>query len=167
LFASNEQSDRRPNCRKENREPLSIAPGLDCRTAEAPGWETLRGTTQTKENPMKFLMTYVQSPKSAPPTPEHGAAIAKFTQEMAASGVLLMTGGLQRATKGTQIKLAGGKFTATDGPFAETKELIDGFALVQTKSREEAIELARRFMNIAGDGEGEVLQVFDAPEALR
>ncbi len=89
------------------------------------------------------------------------AAIAKFSQEMAASGVLLMTGGLQRPTKGTQVKLAGGKFTATDGPFAETKELIDGFALVQAKSREEAIEIARRFMTIAGDGEGEILQVFD------
>ena len=74
------------------------------------------------------------------------AAIGKFSQEMARSGVLLMTGGLQRPTKGTRIKLAGGKFTATDGPFAETKELIDGFALVQVKSREEAIEVARRFM---------------------
>jgi hypothetical protein len=92
------------------------------------------------------------------------AAIGKFSQEMAASGVLLMTGGLQRPTKGTQIKLSGGKFTATDGPFAETKELIDGFALVQAKSREEAIELARRFMTIAGEGEGEILQVFDPGE---
>jgi hypothetical protein len=109
---------------------------------------------------MKFLMTYAAA-KKAPPTPEHMAAIAKFSQEMAAAGVLLMTGGLQRPTKGTQIKLAGGKFTATDGPFAETKELIDGFALVQAKSREEAIEISRRFMNIAGDGEGEILQVFD------
>jgi hypothetical protein len=109
---------------------------------------------------MKFLMTYAAA-KKAPPTPEHMAAIAKFSQEMAAAGVLLMTGGLQRPTKGTQIKLAGGKFTATDGPFAETKELIDGFALVQPKSREEAIEISRRFMNIAGDGEGEILQVFD------
>jgi hypothetical protein len=114
---------------------------------------------------MKFLMTYLQTPRSAPPTPEHMAAIAKFSQEMAAAGVLLMTGGLQRPTKGTQLKYAGGKFTATDGPFAETKEVIDGFALVQTKSREEAIELARRFMSIAGDGEGEVLQVFDATES--
>jgi hypothetical protein len=109
---------------------------------------------------MKFLLTYAQTSKT-PPTPEQMAAIGKFSQEMAASGVLLMTGGLQRPTKGTQVKLAGGKFTATDGPFAETKELIDGFALVQAKSREEAIELARRFMTIAGDGEGEVLQVFD------
>ena len=109
---------------------------------------------------MKFLMTYAQT-KKTPPTPEHMAAIGKFGQEMAAAGVLLMTGGLQRPTKGTQIKLAGGKFTATDGPYAETKELIDGFALVQAKSREDAIEISRRFMSIAGDGEGEILQVFD------
>ena len=113
---------------------------------------------------MKFLMTYAAA-KKVPPTPEHMAAIAKFSQEMAAAGVLLMTGGLQRPTKGTQIKLAGGKFTATDGPFAETKELIDGFALVQAKSREDAIEISRRFMNIAGDGDGEILQVFDAGES--
>jgi hypothetical protein len=112
---------------------------------------------------MKYLMTYAQTSKT-PPTPEQMAAIGKFSQEMAASGVLLMTGGLQRPTKGTQIKLSGGKFTATDGPFAETKELIDGFALVQAKSREEAIELARRFMTIAGEGEGEILQVFDPGE---
>ena len=114
---------------------------------------------------MKFLMTYAQATKSGPPTPEHIAAVAKFTEEMAASGVLLMTGGLQRPTKGTQVKLAGGKFTATDGPFAETKELIDGFALVQAESREAAIELARRFMAVAGDGEGEILQVFDAGDS--
>jgi len=113
---------------------------------------------------MKFLMIYAQVPKAAPPTPEHFEAIGKFTAEMAATGVLLMTGGLQRPTKGTKVKLEGGKFTATDGPFAETKELIDGFALVQTKSREEAIELARRFMNVAGDGDGEILQVFDAAD---
>jgi hypothetical protein len=113
---------------------------------------------------MKYLMTYAQKSKT-PPTPEHMAAIGKFAQEMAASGVLLMTGGLQRPTKGTQVKLADGKFTATDGPFAETKELIDGFALVQTKSREEAIELARRFMLVAGDGEGEILQVFDQADS--
>ena len=112
---------------------------------------------------MKYLMTYAQTSKT-PPTPEHMAAIGKFTQEMAASGVLLMTGGLQRPTKGTQVKLVGGKFTATDGPFAETKELIDGFALVNVASKEEAIRLATEFMQLAGDGNGEILQVFDQGE---
>jgi hypothetical protein len=109
---------------------------------------------------MKFLMTYV-SARKAPPTPEHMAAIAKFSEEMTKSGILLMTGGLQRPTKGTQLRLSDGKFSVTDGPFAETKELIDGFALVETRSKEEALQVAERFMKIAGDGEGEVLQVFD------
>ena len=112
---------------------------------------------------MKYLMTYAQTSKT-PPTPEQMAAIGKFSQEMAASGVLLMTGGLQRPTKGTQIKLSGGKFTATDGPFAETKELIDGFALVNVASKDEAIRLATEFMQLAGDGNGEILQVFDMGE---
>jgi hypothetical protein len=109
---------------------------------------------------MKFLMTYQQN-HSVAPTPEHMGQIAKFSQEMAAAGILLMTGGLQRPAHGTQVLYAAGKFTATDGPFAETKELIDGFALIQVKSREEAIEVSRRFMSIAGDGQGEILQVFD------
>jgi hypothetical protein len=112
---------------------------------------------------MKFLMTYVQK-SNTPPTPEKMAAIAKFAEEQMKSGVLIMTGGLQRPTQGTQVKQTNGKFLVTDGPFAETKELIDGFALVNARSREEAIEQARRFMAVAGDGEGEILQVYDQGE---
>jgi hypothetical protein len=113
---------------------------------------------------MKFLMTYTASPRSAPPTPEHMAEIGKFSEEMAKSGALLMTGGLVRPSKGTQLRMAGGKFTVKDGPYAESKELIDGFALVQTKSKQEAIDLAERFMRIAGEGDGEILQVFEQGE---
>jgi len=112
---------------------------------------------------MKFLMTY-ESNSKVPPTPEQMAAIGKFSQEMAASGKLLMTGGLVRPTKGTRVQLTAGKFSATDGPYAETKELIDGFALIQVNSREEALEIAQRFMTVAGDGVGEVLQVFDSAD---
>jgi len=112
---------------------------------------------------MKFLMTYASDSK-VPPTPEQMAAIGKLTQEMMASGVLLMTGGLIRPSKGTQIKMAGGKYSVTDGPFAETKELIDGFALVQVGSKKEALDMAERFMRVAGDGSGEILQVFDPME---
>jgi hypothetical protein len=114
----------------------------------------------TKETPMKYLLTYESTDRN-PPTPEKMAAIAKFGQEMSAAGVLIMTGGLQRASKSTRVRMTSGKFSATDGPFAETKEVIDGFALVNAKSKEEAVEHARRFMSVAGDGEGEVLQVFD------
>lgn len=113
---------------------------------------------------MKFLLTYTAT-DTAPPTPEKMAAIGKFTQEMIASGVVLMTGGLQRPTKGIHVKMSGDAFSITDGPFAETKELIDGFALVTAASRQEAIALTERFMRVAGDGVGEILQVFDAGEA--
>jgi hypothetical protein len=113
---------------------------------------------------MKFLMTYEQKTPAAPPTPEKMAAIAAFGQEMTKAGVLIMTGGLQRSTKGVRVQLSGKEFTVTDGPFAETKEFIDGFALIEVKSKDEALEVARQFMMIAGDGHGEVLQVFQNGE---
>lgn len=112
---------------------------------------------------MKFLLTY-QGDTTKPPAPETMAAIGKYTQEMVAKGIVLMTGGLVRPDHGTKLVYAGGKLTITDGPFPETKELIDGFALVQCGSKQEAIDLASGFMRVAGDGLGEVLQVFDASE---
>jgi hypothetical protein len=112
---------------------------------------------------MKFLLTY-EAKSQEPPTPEKMVEIGKFGEEMAKAGVLIMTGGLVRPSKGTRIQLAGGKYTVTDGPYPETKELIDGFALIRANSREEAIAHAKRFMGIAGDGDGEVLQVFDAAD---
>jgi hypothetical protein len=110
---------------------------------------------------MKFLMTYQQGPNAKPPTPEHMAAISTFAEKQMKAGILKMTGGLVRPSKGIQLVCKAGKMSVTDGPFAETKELIDGFALVEVASREEAIRVASEFMQIAGDGTGEILQVFD------
>ena len=112
---------------------------------------------------MKFLMTYQNDPGAPPPSPETMAAIGQLTHEMMSKGVVLMTGGLVRPTKGLHVRCEGGKFSVTDGPFAETKELIDGFALIECGSKEEAIAHAERFMKLAGDGVGEILQVFDGP----
>ncbi len=109
---------------------------------------------------MKFLMTYESSAKT-PPSPEQLARLGQFTAEMVQSGVVVLTGGLQRPSKSTHLRFSGGKLTVTDGPFAETKEVIDGFALIEVKSREEALAMAERFMRVAGDGEGEVLQVYE------
>jgi hypothetical protein len=108
---------------------------------------------------MRFLMTYTND-DPGPPNPEKMAAIAKLTEEMTRSGVLLDTGGILPLSRGARVQQARGKFTVTDGPFPETKELIVGYAIVQVKSREEAIELSRRFMSLAGDGEGEIRQLF-------
>jgi hypothetical protein len=113
---------------------------------------------------MKFLMTYTQTPDSPPPTEQQMAAIGALTQRNIASGKIVMTGGLVRPSRGIQLRSEGGKVSVTDGPFAETKELIDGFALVNANSRDEAIAMATEFMSIAGDGTGEILQVFDQGE---
>ena len=110
---------------------------------------------------MKFLMTYAQSPDAPPPTPAQMAAIGAYSEKNIKAGIVLMTGGLVRPSHGIHLRCEGGKTSVTDGPFAETKELIDGFALIQAGSKEEAIAIAAEFMGIAGDGTGEILQVFD------
>lgn len=113
---------------------------------------------------MKFLMTYQSIPGAPPPTLEQMKGLGEFTERYVKNGTVVLTGGLVRPTTGTQIRCEGGKVSITDGPFTESKELIDGFALVQVKSRDEALKIAREFMQVAGDGTGEILQVFEPQE---
>ena len=86
------------------------------------------------------------------------AEMGRFVEELTRAGVLLATGGLDPA--GMHIKSSGGKITITDGPFTEAKEAIVGFALIDVRSKEEAVELSKRFWTIVGDGEGDIRQVF-------
>jgi hypothetical protein len=88
---------------------------------------------------------------AAPPSPELMAEMGQFIGEAMQAGVLVTTGTLQR--KGTRLRLSGGKFTVTDGPFIELKELLGGWAVLQVKSLDEAIEWCKRFRQIIGDGE--------------
>ena len=104
---------------------------------------------------MRFLMT-VNAGGSAPDEQMY-AEMAKFVEELTQAGVLLATGGLDA---GPHVTSSGGKMTLTDGPFSESKEVIVSFALLDVRSLDEAIELARRFWKIAGDGEGDIRQVF-------
>jgi hypothetical protein len=92
------------------------------------------------------------------------AEMAAYHEELAKAGVLLDGSGLQPSAKGWRIKYDGEKRTVTDGPFAEAKELVAGYTLIQVKSREEAREWARRFPNPAGEGkeaEIEVRQLYE------
>lgn len=92
------------------------------------------------------------------------AAMATFHEELAAAGVLLDGTGLQSSSKGWRIQYRGDKRTLTDGPFAETKELIAGYTLIQVASKAEAVEWTQRFPNPAGEGndtEIEVRQLFE------
>jgi hypothetical protein len=117
---------------------------------------------------MRFMMIYKPADTKdmeagVPPTQDEMAKMGKFIEELAKSGVLLLTDGLLPSSTGARVRLAGGKVTVTDGPFTETKELIAGFAIVQVKAKAEAVELAKRFLKLAGDGESEIRQMCDAP----
>jgi len=92
------------------------------------------------------------------------AEMATYHEELAKAGVLLDASGLQASSKGWRVKYSGGKRTVVDGPFAETKELIAGYTLIQVKSRQQALEWTKRFPNPAGEGtqcEIEVRQLFE------
>jgi hypothetical protein len=92
------------------------------------------------------------------------AEMAAYHEELQKAGALLDASGLQRSSKGWRVKYSGGKRSVIDGPFAESKELVAGYTLIQVKSREEAMEWARRFPNPQGEGkegEIEVRQLFE------
>jgi hypothetical protein len=92
------------------------------------------------------------------------ATMSKYHEDLVKSGVLLDASGLQPSSKGTRIKFSGGKRTAVDGPFAEAKELIAGYTIIQVKSKEEAIEWAMRMPAPHGegaDGEIEIRQLLE------
>ena len=91
--------------------------------------------------------------------------MGKFNEELVEAGVMLAGEGLQPSSKGARVKFSGSKRTVTDGPFAETKELIAGFWLWQVKSKEEAIEWVKRCPNpMKGESEIEIRQVFEAED---
>ena len=104
---------------------------------------------------MRFLSIYTAKESNQPPTPEHMAAMGSLIEEMMKAGTLLGTEGCLPSTKGARVRISNGKFTVTDGPFTESKELVGGFALLEAKSKEEAVELAKRFLNVVGEGECE------------
>ena len=104
---------------------------------------------------MRFLMT---TTAADPPDEKMMAEMDRLVEEITRKGVLLAAGGLDPL--GTRVTSSGGRITVTDGPFTEAKETILSFALVEVRSKEEAIELSRRFWQIAGSGEGQIRQVY-------
>lgn len=120
---------------------------------------------------MRFMML-VKANKDfeagAPPNPELIAAITKLSAEATARGVMVTAGGLLPSSQGVRIRAAAGKTSVIDGPFAETKELIGGYAIFDLESRDEAIESGRQFMQLHADilgssyeGELEIRPMFD------
>jgi hypothetical protein len=117
---------------------------------------------------MRFLMIYTPDEKATkkheagvPPTPQEIADMGKLIEEMAKAGVLLSTEGCQPSSKGAKVKKSGKDIKVTDGPFTEAKEVVGGFAIVKANSKAEAIEWARKFLNVAGDGVSSIFELYD------
>jgi hypothetical protein len=111
---------------------------------------------------MKFLSIYKSSETNVPPTAEHMAKMQQLIEKHMKSGALVATEGCLPSALGARVRLSDGKLTVTDGPFTEAKEVVGGFAILQARSKAEAIELTREFLNVAGDGECEIRQIFEA-----
>ncbi|HWD78374.1 MAG TPA: YciI family protein [Kribbella sp.] len=94
------------------------------------------------------------------PSPEVGEAVGRVVEDLSKAGVLLFAEGVHRSSLGARVKVDGGKRTITDGPFAETKELVGGVIVVEVRNRDEAIEWAARLAEALGD-EVEVRRVVE------
>jgi hypothetical protein len=105
--------------------------------------------TALQENTMRFMILmipkgYEQAPPDSMPSAEKVTAMMKYSQDMQKAGVLLALDGLHPPSSGARVTFSGGKPTVTDGPFAEAKEVLGRYWMIQVKSRAEAIEWARR-----------------------
>jgi hypothetical protein len=130
-----------------------------------------RRSNKSGEVKMKFMMIVKANKDSeAGKLPSQGllAAIGKYNEQLTKAGVLLDVGGLQPSSEGVRIRFSGTKRKVMDGPFAETKELIAGYWVIQAKSREEAIEWAKRVPAPFGEGqeaEIEIRQFFEPEDS--
>ena len=117
---------------------------------------------------MRFMVMVKATPESEAgvmPSQELLAAMGQYNEELVKAGVMLAGEGLQPSSKGARVRFSGDKRTVIDGPFAETKELIAGFWILQCKSREEAIEWVKRCPNpMPGESEIEIRQIFEAED---
>jgi hypothetical protein len=114
---------------------------------------------------MRFMMIMIPNVREADwmPTAEAISAMSRYNDELAKAGALLSLDGLHPPSKGARVSFAGGRPSVTDGPFAEAKEIIGGYWLIQVRSKEEAVEWASRCP--AADGDViEVRQVFELTE---
>ena len=120
---------------------------------------------------MMMVRATRESEAGIPPSPELLSALIELTVEGMEDGVVLETGGLLPSRMGSRLRLGGGRVTVTDGPFVELKELIGGYAIVQAKSKQQAIDLGRRFLEVHArvlgpsyEGELEIRPLFDGTD---
>ena len=113
---------------------------------------------------MRFISIFTHEPNNRPPTEAEMASMGKLIEEGMKAGWLIATEGVHFGATGVRVhKSAGGKVMVTDGPFAETKEVIGGYALIKAATKDEVVELTSRFLNSVGQGTCEVYQLYEMP----
>jgi len=110
---------------------------------------------------MRFLSIYKTVERNNPPTPEEMADMGKLIEDGMRAGWLLSTEGCLPTALGARVRRSEGEVTVTDGPFTETKEVVGGFAILKADSKQEAIELAKAFLDHVGQGECELRQLYE------
>src|ERR1700756_2508842 len=113
---------------------------------------------------MKFLSLYKSVERNTPPSQEEMSKMGKLIEDGFKAGWLVATEGCLPSALGARVRRSGEKISVTDGPFAEAKELVGGFAILRTNSKEEAIQLAKEFLQVVGEGECELRQVYEQGE---
>src|SRR5881396_3741829 len=116
---------------------------------------------------MKFLSIYKHAERTGPPSQEEINKMGKLVEEGMKAGWLLATEGCLPTALGARVRNSSGKLTVTDGPFTEAKEVVGGFAILRANSKEEVIQLTKDFLKVAGDGECEIRQIFEADTCLQ
>ena len=114
---------------------------------------------------MRFLSVYTHVERNTQPSGDEVARMGQLIEEGMKSGWLLSTEGCLPSAMGARVRRTGTKVAVTDGPFAEAKELIGGFAILEAKSKDEAIALVKKFLDVVGEGECEIRQLYTAEGA--
>jgi hypothetical protein len=117
----------------------------------------------SKEADMRFLSIYKAKETGVPPTPDEMARMGRLIEEGMKAGYLVAVEGCLPSARGARVRLSNGSVQVTDGPFTESKEVVGGLAIIQAESKEDAIQHVKTFLNVAGDGECELRQLFEAP----
>jgi len=112
---------------------------------------------------MRYLSIFTHENNPAGPSPEMMAKMGALIEDGMKAGWLIATEGVQGGKEGLRVTLKGGEIRVVDGPFAETKEVLGGYALLEAPSREAVLELTRRFLAVAGDGTCEIHELFVPP----
>ena len=113
---------------------------------------------------MRYLSIFKAVETGKPPSQEMMEKMGKLVEDSIRKGEVLATEGCLPSALGMRVRKAGDKVTVKDGPFTESKEVVGGFAILQANSKEEVIEMTKKFLAVAGDGECEIRQIYEGPK---